>query len=610
LNSNGSSPSWSNNNNNRRNGSGGSWRSDNNDKSNGSGSSWRNDKPKNAYGYDNYSGGNKSWDNSRSNYNKSSGNSYGGYNKRWENDKSSGYGYKGNYSNKPNNYGQKSYQKVRPPTQEEKANLPVVEKNFYVASAVTKNRSSMEIKKFLAANNITISNGTQLNPILTFSEATFPENLQQKLLGQGFDKPTMIQSLTWPYAQAGRDLIGIAKTGSGKTLAFLLPALVHITSLVQVHDRQGCKPIALVMLPTRELAQQVESEVTKFAPRGFRYTCVYGGSPRNHQQKMLRYGCDLLVATPGRLIDFLESGDVNLTACSYLVLDEADRMLDMGFEPQIRQILDFMRPDRQTLMWSATWPQKIRKLAQDFLQNPVHFQVGSTELTANHDIKQNVIVLKDYEKYDQTLKLMEEITATPDHKTIIFTETKKKCQQVADQLWNDSFNVECIHGGKSQDQRDRAIRSFRSGEIPVLVATDVASRGIDVVDVRHIVNYDFPKDIESYVQRIGRTARAGQKGTSHSYFTRKDSKLAGDLIRIMEEAGQQVESDLRQFQRYSGGYSSGGGYSSQGRSYSQGGYGGYQRKKDYVSPFDNVALGGDEGGFIMTSDGPVMRPRK
>ena len=591
--------SWRNKNSNKRNDSG-------NYKPYSSGSSgnnnrWENDKPKKSYGYDsgNSSGGNNNrwgYDKPKKSYGYDTGNNSGG-NNRW--------GSNNNRSN--NSYGQKSYQKVRPPTKEEWAQMPVVEKNFYVASGVTENRSSMEIKKFLTNNSITISNGSELNPILTFSEATFPDVLQQKLLGQGFDKPTMIQSLTWPYAQAGRDLIGIAKTGSGKTLAFLFPALVHVTSLMKVHDRSGCKPIALVMLPTRELAQQVETEVTKFAPKGFRYTCVYGGAPRYQQQKMLRYGCDLLVATPGRLIDFLEAGDIDLTACSYLVLDEADRMLDMGFEPQIRQILEHIRPDRQTLMWSATWPQKIRKLANDFLKNPVHFQVGSTELTANHDIKQNVLVLREFEKYDRTLDLLNEITASPDHKTIIFIETKKKCQRVADDLWHENYNVECIHGGKSQDQRDKAIKSFRSGETPILIATDVASRGIDVVDVRYIVNYDFPNDIEGYVQRIGRTARAGQKGTSYSYFTQKDSKLAGDLIRIMEEAGQTVGPNLRQYQRYSG--------FSGGRSYSQGGNrwggGGYQ-KKSYVSPFDNQALGGgeEESEFIMTPDGPMMRPKK
>jgi len=531
-------------------------------------------------------------------------------NQRWNNkpkqNYSSGYGsnfnssYRGNNKNwnsKNNNYGQKSFYKSPPPTDEEWKQMPIVEKNFYTPSAVTKNRSNMEIKKFLTTNKITINNGNELNPILTFSEASFPDVLQQKLLDQGFDKPTMIQSLTWPYAQGGRDLIGIAKTGSGKTLAFLLPALVHVTSLMTKHDRNGCKPIALVMLPTRELAQQVESVVKDFAPRGFRYTCVYGGAARNHQAHLLKYGCDLLVATPGRLIDFLESGEINLTACSYLVLDEADRMLDMGFEPQIRKILEFVRPDRQTLMWSATWPQKIRQLANDFLTNPVHFQVGSTELTANHDITQKIVVCRENEKYNHTLKLLDEITSTDDNKTIIFVETKKKCQQVADNLWHGGYSVGCIHGGKGQHERNRAIKDFRSGDVPILVATDVASRGIDVIDVRYIINYDFPGDIEGYVQRIGRTARAGQKGTSYSYFTGDNSRLANDLIKIMEEANQEVDYELRMYQGYGGG----------GNRY--GGGGRYQDRRPYSRPsYGNMTLGDDSNsGFIMTPDGPVMR---
>merc|ERR1719427_645798 len=223
----------------------------------------------------------------------------------------------------------------------------------------------------------------------------------------------------------------------------------------------------------------------------------------------------------------------------------ADRMLDMGFEPQIRKILEFVRPDRQTLMWSATWPQKIRQLANDFLTNPVHFQVGSTELTANHDITQKIVVCRENEKYNHTLKLLDEITSTDDNKTIIFVETKKKCQQVADNLWHGGYSVGCIHGGKGQHERNRAIKDFRSGDVPILVATDVASRGIDVIDVRYIINYDFPGDIEGYVQRIGRTARAGQKGTFYSYFTGDNSRLANDLIKIMEEANQEVDYELR-----------------------------------------------------------------
>ena len=302
-------------------GNGERWARGNNGVSNsGSGQPWR------RGGSDHRSGSDNSWGKSDNKWGRNGNKSYNGNdtrrtNNRWVEDSNSrndgewkkpktshgsgfnsgyGSGYRGNNwnSKKSNNYGRKS----QPPTAEEWNQMPVVEKNFYTPSAVTKNRSNIEIKRFLTDNSITINNGSEMNPILTFSEANFPDILQKKLLAQGFDKPTMIQSLTWPYAQVGRDLIGIAKTGSGKTLAFLLPALVHVTSLMTVHDRNGCKPIALVMLPTRELAQQVETVVKEFAPRGFKYTCVYGGAARGHQAHCLKYGCDLLVATPGHLI--------------------------------------------------------------------------------------------------------------------------------------------------------------------------------------------------------------------------------------------------------------------------------------------------------------------
>jgi len=214
---------------------------------------------------------------------------------------------------------------------------------------------------------------------------------------QGFSEPTSIQAQGWPIALSGRDMVGIASTGSGKTLSYILPAIVHINSQPKLSRKDG--PIALVLAPTRELAQQIQQVADDFGhSSGIRNTCLYGGAPKGAQARDLDGGVEIVIATPGRLLDFLESGKTNLKRCTYLVLDEADRMLDMGFEPQIRKIIEQIRPDRQTLMWSATWPKEVKNLAEDFLKDYAQINVGSLQLSANHNILQIIDVCQDYEK--------------------------------------------------------------------------------------------------------------------------------------------------------------------------------------------------------------------
>jgi len=238
------------------------------------------------------------------------------------------------------------------------------------------------------------------------------------LANVGFTTPTPIQSQSWPIVLSGRDLIGIAKTGSGKTLAFTLPAIVHILDQAPLQHRDG--PIALVLSPTRELAMQTSQECNRFGrPCRVNNVCVYGGAPRGRQQQELERGTHIIIATPGRLIDFLESGATNLKRVTYLVLDEADRMLDMGFEPQIRKILEQIRPDRQTVMFSATWPKEVQNLARDFLVSPVQLQIGSLNLSANQDIKQIIEIVEDNMKLSRIMALLKEIQK-PGEKTVVF----------------------------------------------------------------------------------------------------------------------------------------------------------------------------------------------
>jgi ATP-dependent RNA helicase DDX5/DBP2 len=237
-------------------------------------------------------------------------------------------------------------------------------------------------------------------PVINFDEAGFPSYVMNEVKAQGFDAPTAIQAQGWPMALSGRDVVGIAETGSGKTLTYCLPAIVHINAQPLLAPGDG--PIVLVLAPTRELAVQIQQEVAKFGKSSrIRNTCVYGGVPKGPQIRDLSRGVEVLIATPGRLIDMLEGGKTNLRRVTYLVLDEADRMLDMGFEPQIRKIIGQIRPDRQTCMWSATWPKEVRQLASDFLNDFIQVNIGSLDLSANHRIQQIVEVMNDYDKRDR-----------------------------------------------------------------------------------------------------------------------------------------------------------------------------------------------------------------
>ena len=248
-------------------------------------------------------------------------------------------------------------------------------------------------------------------------------------------------------------MIGIAQTGSGKTLAFILPAIIHINDqerLRVIFTQKGDGPIALVLSPTRELAMQTSQECNRFGrPCHIYNACIYGGVPKVYQQRELEKGVHIIVATPGRLIDFLESGVTNLKRVTYLVLDEADRMLDMGFEPQMRKIVSQIRPDRQTVMWSATWPKEVQNLAKDFLVAPTHIQVGSLKLAANNDIKQIIEVVEDSDKLVRLISILKE-SLEKKFKILVFTETKRGCESLSRDLRNENFPVLCIHGDKSQ----------------------------------------------------------------------------------------------------------------------------------------------------------------
>ncbi|CAF1703068.1 DEAD-box ATP-dependent RNA helicase 14 [Brassica napus] len=453
-------------------------------------------------------------------------------------------------------------------------------------------------------HEITVSGGQVPPPLMSFETTGFPPELLREVLNAGFSAPTPIQAQSWPIAMQGRDIVAIAKTGSGKTLGYLLPGFMHLQR-VRNDSRMG--PTILVLSPTRELATQIQDEAVKFG-RSSRIscTCLYGGAPKGPQLRDLERGADIVVATPGRLNDILEMRRISLRQVSYLVLDEADRMLDMGFEPQIRKIVKEIPTKRQTLMYTATWPKGVRKIAADLLVNPAQVNIGNVdELVANKSITQHIEVVAPMEKQRRLEQILR--SQEPGSKVIIFCSTKRMCDQLTRNLTRQ-FGAAAIHGDKSQPERDNVLNQFRSGRTPVLVATDVAARGLDVKDIRAVINYDFPNGVEDYVHRIGRTGRAGATGQAFTFFGDQDSKHASDLIKILEGANQRVPPQIRdmaarggggmnKFSRWgppSGGRGGGSGYGGRGGG---SGYGGRGSDSGY----------GGRGGFDSRDSGMGSR---
>ncbi|KAF4665857.1 hypothetical protein FOZ61_010437 [Perkinsus olseni] len=422
-------------------------------------------------------------------------------------------------------------------------------KNFYKEHPEVAAFTDEECAAFLAEADITVQGSPPIpKPIRTFEQGQFPEVLMKEFEKAGYTEPTNIQKIGWPVALSGRDMVGVAQTGSGKTVAFMLPAIIHVNA--QAPLKHGDGPVVLVLVPTRELAMQVQAEATRFGKMaGLMNTAVFGGVPRYNQANDLRRGVEICIATPGRLLDFLETGVTNLKRVTYLVLDEADRMLDMGFEPQIRRIVSQIRPDRQTTMWSATWPKEVQSMARDFCrEEPIRLTVGNTQLQANPDVKQRVEIVSEMDKRQMFFDWLKE-TYPQGSRIIVFTETKKGADALTREMRYNNFNAASIHGDKEQRERDRILNDFKTGRCNVLVATDVAQRGLDIKNVEWVVNYDMPKTIEDYVHRIGRTGRAGAVGNSLTFITNDTHtpdrvRMAKDIVKCMEDVKQTPPQSL------------------------------------------------------------------
>lgn len=354
-----------------------------------------------------------------------------------------------------------------------------------------------------------------------FSELGLSKTIDAALQEVGYEEPTEIQTKTIPLILEGKDVMGSAQTGSGKTAAFALPIIQNLTP--------GKKPKALILLPTRELALQVEKQFTLFSKYNkLRTATLYGGTGYEKQIKALKRGVDIIVATPGRLFDLYERRLADLREVEVLVLDEADRLLDMGFMPQVRKIVAGLKQERQTVMFSATIDRRVEQLAAEFLKKPVLVKVG--DRIDPSAIDQKLYHVNEFGKDDLLIKLIEELEMSS---VIVFTRTKRKAGWVKDRLRDANVRAEEIHSDVSQNQRERTLARYRLGDFPVLVATDVAARGLDIPQISHVVNYDLPDTASDYVHRIGRTGRAGRSGMAVSFVSEEQRYLVRDIEKVI-----------------------------------------------------------------------------
>ncbi|KAH9840053.1 ATP-dependent RNA helicase ded-1 [Rhodofomes roseus] len=433
------------------------------------------------------------------------------------------------------------------------------------------------------------------DPVIAFTHPPLDPTLLENIGYSRYTTPTPVQKYSIPIVALGRDLMACAQTGSGKTGGFLFPILsasftngprpppADTTGGGYGRTRKAY-PTGLILAPTRELVSQIHEEARKFCYRSWvRPAVVYGGADINQQLRQIERGCDLLSATPGRLVDLIERGRISLANIRYLVLDEADRMLDMGFEPQIRRIVQGEDMpgvnDRQTLMFSATFPRDIQMLARDFMKDYVFLSVGRVGSTSEN-ITQKVEYVEDNDKRSV---LLDVLSAHGAGLTLVFVETKRMADMLSDFLLANHLPATSIHGDRTQREREMALQTFRSGRTPVLVATAVAARGLDIPNVTHVVNYDLPSDIDDYVHRIGRTGRAGNTGVATAFFNRGNKNIVRDMLELLREANQEIpawletvahESSFGGGTRGRGGRGRGGGRTQSTRDFRSGGGGG------------------------------------
>ncbi|KAI9016328.1 P-loop containing nucleoside triphosphate hydrolase protein [Phycomyces nitens] len=423
-------------------------------------------------------------------------------------------------------------------------------KNFYIEPPELKEMTTDQVDMLrIELDGIKIRGVNCPKPVLKWTHCGLPAGCLEVIRKLKFDKPTSIQAQAIPAIMNGRDVIGVAKTGSGKTIAFLLPMFRHIKDQRPLEIGEG--PIAIIMTPTRELATQIHRECKPFLKvLGLRAVCAYGGSPIKDQIADLKRGCEIIVCTPGRMIDLLcaNSGRVtNLRRVTYMVLDEADRMFDMGFEPQVMKIVNNVRPGRQTVLFSATFPRQMEALARKVLKKPLEITVGGRSVVCD-DVEQIVEVREDSTKFIRLLEIFGQFfntEETEDSRALIFVDRQEAADNLLRDLIRRGYLCQSLHGGKDQADRDSTIADFKSGVCNILIATSVAARGLDVKQLKLVVNYECPNHMEDYVHRVGRTGRAGNKGTAYTFITPDQERYAVDILKALRLSGQPIPPDVQ-----------------------------------------------------------------
>ncbi|KLU84193.1 pre-mRNA-processing ATP-dependent RNA helicase PRP5 [Magnaporthiopsis poae ATCC 64411] len=428
-----------------------------------------------------------------------------------------------------------------------KLDLGVIRKNFWVEPSELSDMTEAEVAELrLELDGIKVSGKDVPKPVQKWSHCGLTRPILDVIDKLAYDKPTAIQMQALPVIMSGRDMVGVAKTGSGKTMAFLLPMFRHIKDQEPVKDAEG--PIGLILTPTRELAVQIFRDCKPFLKAlGLRAVCAYGGPPIKDQIADLKRGAEIVVATTGRMIDLLAANQgrvVSLRRTTYIVLDEADRMFDMGFEPQVTKILGNARPDLQTVLFSATMPKIMDALVKKVLKNPVEIEVGGKSVVAS-EITQIVEIREEKTKFNRLLELLGTLYVDDDDvRALVFVERQEKADELLRELLHRGWGCMSLHGGKDQVDRDSTIADFKSGVCPILVATSVAARGLDVKQLKLVVNYDAPNHLEDYVHRAGRTGRAGNTGTAVTFVTEEQENCAMGIARALEQSGQPVPERL------------------------------------------------------------------
>ncbi|QSZ30346.1 hypothetical protein DSL72_004869 [Monilinia vaccinii-corymbosi] len=433
-----------------------------------------------------------------------------------------------------------------------KLNLPPFRKNFYTEPAELADMTEAELADLrLELDGIKVAGKDVPKPVQKWSQCGLDVKSLDVINKLGYERPTSIQMQAIPAIMSGRDVIGVAKTGSGKTIAFLIPMFRHIRDQRPLEGSDG--PVGLIMTPTRELATQIHKECKPFLKAmGLRAVCAYGGASIKDQIADLKRGAEIIVCTPGRMIELLaaNSGRVtNLRRVTYVVLDEADRMFDMGFEPQVMKIFNNIRPNRQTILFSATMPRIMDALAKKTLQSPVEIVVGGRSVVAP-EITQIVEVREEKEKFHRLLELLGELyNADEDARTLIFVDRQEKADDLLKDLMRKGYPCMSIHGGKDQVDRDSTIDDFKAGVVPILIATSVAARGLDVKQLKLVVNFDAPNHLEDYVHRAGRTGRAGNTGTAVTFITEEQEQYSVGIAKALEQSGQEVPDRLNEMRK-------------------------------------------------------------